>query len=390
LKRLGEAYAMLNFWFNLKTKIYFGKDALSHLKEIKKKCRKILLVTGKTFVKKSGLLEKIETQLKELNIDYIEFCETEENPSTETVERGASICRKENCDGIIGIGGGSALDAAKAIAILATNKKKCKDFFGEFFGEKELENKPLYIIAIPTTSGTGSEITRYSIITNNEKNTKQSIATLEILPNLSLCNPELTYSLSPFLTAATGMDALSHAIEGYLTQKTDPISDALAKETIKIIISNLPKAVEDGKNYKAREQMMLGSLIAGMVINHTGTTAGHAMGYGLTIIGNRQHGEANALILPYLLASLKQKEEKKIKDIEMIFNNKDISAALLGLNKKIGLPQNLKEAYITEKQLREIIKNGLQFTDKWNTRMNISLTKEEYAEIYQKAYNGFN
>lgn len=373
---------MKDFWFGLKTKAYFGNNCFERLSEIKKYSGNVLLVTGRTFAKKSGLLDRVKSALNDAGVRTEVFSEVEENPTTHTVDRGAEFCRSKGCTAVLGIGGGSPMDAAKGIAVLVTNNGKCNDYFGE----DKFTEKPLPLFMIPTTAGTGSEITRYAVIVDTETGSKKTIASLDVMPELSFCAPELTLSLSPFLTAATGMDALSHAIEGFLSTDASEITDVIAVESMRIINESLPKTVRDLGNIELRAKMMLASMMAGIVINHAGTIAVHGIGYVLTIFCAKQHGDANAIIIPYVLDYMKKKGEKKVPELEKVLGTDDIKGYLKNFNVSIGLSPDLKSAGVSEDKLELLIEKSKINNERALKRMNVILDTEDYRKIYSDAF----
>jgi alcohol dehydrogenase class IV len=258
--------------------------------------KRALVVTGKHSARRCGALADVEAALTSIGISWVLFDEVEPNPSIETVRRAAELARLESVDFILGIGGGSPLDAAKAIAVLATNTLTDDDLFAGPW-----PNAPLPIVAIPTTSGTGSEVTPYAILTDHALKMKRNLSGPALFPQLAYCDAGYTDSLPADVTNNTAVDALSHALEGFLSVKSQPMSDAIARESLAIVGDALRRLTTESPTPALRDRLMLGSTLAGMVITHTGTTALHAMGYALTIFRNVDHGRANGLLMaPYL------------------------------------------------------------------------------------------
>ena len=258
--------------------------------------RRALVVTGKSSARKCGALLDVETALTTAGISWAVFDAVEPNPSIETVRLAAELARHESVDFIIGIGGGSPLDAAKAIAVLTANTLADDDLFSGSW-----PNAPLPIVAIPTTSGTGSEVTPYAILTDHALRMKRNLSGPSLFPQLAYCDAGYTDSLPANVTNNTAIDALSHALEGFLCVKAQPMSSAIAREALAMVGDGLRKLTAEKPTPALRDQLMLGSTLAGMVITHTGTTALHAMGYALTIFRDIDHGRANGLLMtPYL------------------------------------------------------------------------------------------
>ena len=372
----------MDYFFNLPTKIYFGNGSLKELKEAKSLGRSALLVTGKHFAKSSGLLKKVESILVKEKIKTTEFCGVEENPSVETVEKGGELARRKKCDFIIGLGGGSPMDAAKGIAVLATNSGGLR----KYFGSEKLKNSPLPILAIPTTAGTGSEVTRYAVINDWQDKTKKVVSSFSILPRIAIVDPSLTLTLPDNLTASTGMDAFSHALEGYLSSDANSLTDIFSQEAIKIIRESLLLLLKR-KTLPLREKLSLASLYAGIVINHTGTIIVHGMGYPLTLDYGVQHGAANALLLPYVMDYLGKKKvyQEKLKEI---LRTTKVKESLLKLNRSLNLPLILKEIGVKRKDLKTLARRAMKDCERALLRISIPLKENDFFLIYQEAFAG--
>ena len=372
---------MKEFWFCLNTKIYFGCGALEkYAGEIGLLGKRVLVVTGRHSAKASGLLGRVEKVLSDKGIKFFEFSEVEENPSFRTLETGAMIARKNNCDCVLGIGGGSPMDAAKGIAILAVNDPPAK----QYAGEDKFKNKPLPVMAVPTTAGTGSEITRYAVITDKEENSKKTIASLLIMTAISICDPELTLTLPPRLTASTAMDAISHAIEGYLSNKANPVNDALDLEAIRLAALNLKEAVKNPQNLEARANMLLASLTAGMALNHTGTILGHSMGYALTLDYGLQHGEANGLIIPYLMEHIYPMKKERIDRIGDVLGGTPWKI-LKQLLRETSLPASLKDIGITDSDVDTLSKRMIENSSRAFRNIDFSFKDDDFKKVVQLA-----
>jgi len=260
--------------------------------------KKALLVTDPG-VKKAGLVGRVEKKLKEASIGYEVFDKVEANPRLSTVHAGAAVYREQKCDLIIGIGGGSPLDAAKAIGVKATHEGSVADYTRR--GGKPVQDILPPLIAIPTTSGTGSEVTWFSVLTDPEVKSKIVIATPIIAADIALVDPGMTQTMPPEVTAFTGMDALTHAVEAYVSIKATPFSDTLALKAIELIGANLREAVGNGDNLKARSNMMLGSTIAGIAFANSSVGLVHAVAHALGGQFDIAHGIANAVMLPLVM-----------------------------------------------------------------------------------------
>lgn len=290
------------FNYLMPTKILFGKGVINKHKELFKEYgKKAYIVTGKHSSKKNGSLEDVLEALKEENIDYLIFDDIEENPSLETIERAANIGKSEKVDFIVGIGGGSPLDASKAIGVFINNPQINKD---NIFEGKNLRSIP--IIAVATTSGTGSEVTQYSIVTDHKAKTKKNLGQ-SVFPKVAFLDPSYTMDMSYSVTCSTGVDAFSHLVEGYLNSNANVISDMYAEKGIELFGQCLKGLLENNIDYNIREKLMLASTLGGILIAQTGTSLPHGMGYPLTYFKGVPHGKANGVLYGEYLNIFKDK-----------------------------------------------------------------------------------
>lgn len=284
---------MNKFKFQSGTKVFFGANCLFDNKsEITKLGKKAFIITGKTSGFKSGALTDIISILNEANIEYQIFDKIENNPSLENVKEGGAACREAKADFIVGIGGGSPLDAAKAIAILAVNDIEPIQLL-----KNQFTQKPLPIAAIPTTAGTGSEVTAASILTIPEYETKMSFVHEDVFPKAAFLDAKYTESMTRDIAVNTAIDAMSHAIEGYLNKTASPMSDIFALESLEIFGACIENLCDNKFDSETREKLLYASMLAGLTIAQTGTTIAHGMGYSLTYFKDIPHGKANGLLL---------------------------------------------------------------------------------------------
>jgi len=374
------------------TRIIFGEGSLKRVgEEARKFGEKVLIVTGKSSSKKSGSLDELVNSLTSDNLRVEVFNKVEPDPSVETVEEGAKFAKKCAVDVVIGLGGGSSMDAAKVIALLMTNKGSIIDYFGT----DKVKEPAVPIIAIPTTAGTGSEVTKYAVVTERKKMLKQIIGSSHINPRLAILDPLLTLSMPASLTANTGADALSHAIESYVCTKANPVSDILALESIRLIAEALPGAVSQPENIEVRKKMLFASSIAGIALTSSGAGIIHGMGYSITLYYGAPHGLANALLMPEAMEFNLVTNPSKYKNIAAAMGKKvegllEKDAARLSvvavreLSEKIGIPRGLKEIGVKEESLA-----GFAETVGKNERV-LSLnprrpSTKEIEEIYRKS-----
>jgi len=282
--------------YHMPTEIVFGAGTIGELGRItsqRLRSSRPLLVTDKG-VEAAGIAARVLQHLTPLAV----VNEIEPNPKHETVDRGGELARKLKPDLVIGLGGGSVLDAAKAIALLAANTGRIEDYEGR----EKYKSAPLRVLAIPTTCGTGSEVTWVSVITHAGRKFKMSIKGPLMYPAVALVDPDLLTTLPSQLVASTGFDALTHAVEAYTAKPATVFTDALAWESLRLIFRSLPEAYPDiGGNSTAREGMMLGSLLAGMAFGNSDVGAVHCLAESIGALYDTPHGVANAVLLPFVM-----------------------------------------------------------------------------------------
>jgi len=366
-------------YFYTPTKIYFERNGIEkYIPLVKQYGRKVLIVSGKNFIYKTGLIEKIEKIFKKENINYSIFAKVNPEPDIENVEEGIKFCKEEKCDVILAIGGGSAMDVGKCIAVMARNKGSLRDYFGEV----EYENEPLPIIAIPTTCGTGSEVTRYAVIIDKNEKTKKTVSSEKIMPKLAILDPDVLDYLPSNLIAATGIDAFSHAVESYLAINSDFISRFFSIESLKLLIENLKKAFDGDK--KSKEKVFLASTFAGYAINKTGTIIVHGIGYSLTIKYKTHHGTSNGLFLPYVLEFLKENNyEREIKEIEKVIGT---TSELQNLITSLKLPSKLREVGVKKEDIEELVNLSIKGCERAMKKMKFVLSRGDFLKIINSAF----
>lgn len=365
----------MEFIYSMPVKVYFGKGCIDKNSSVIAGIgKRALIVTGKSSADKNGSLKQVTEALAKENIKYERFNRVEANPSVETVREAAQMARDVKADFIIGIGGGSPLDAAKAIAILASNDLDDDGLFSGVY-----KNKPLPLIAVPTTAGTGSEVTPYSILTFRKISNKKSIASPEIFPAAAFLDAAFTETLPVDTTINTAVDALSHTVEGYLSAKATDVIAPIAIESMKLLGVSLKKLTDkSAPSFSERENLLYASMLAGMVIAHTGTTAVHAMGYPLTYHRDIDHGRANGLLMYGYLRFL-EPASTKVRDVIHAMGLKDVD--------EFG---RLMEALLGKKE--EVTDEEIEiFTDTAMTSKNIantspSPTRDEVKKIFQLSF----
>jgi len=351
-------------------KIIFGSGGLSQVgTEAKRLGNKVLVVLGRSAMRKSGVLNRLTHLLTENNLKYIIYENIPSGPTVETVDTGASLARKGSCNLVIALGGGSVLDTGKAISAMVANEGSVVDY-QEIEGKgRKFQHKPIPFIAIPTTSGTGSEATRNAVITNTKLGLKKSIRDPWLIPEVALVDPELTLSLPPHITAICGGDALTQCIESYLGKKSQEITDALALHAIGLISKSLVKTVKDGKNLEARKNMAMAALLSGLCLSNSGLGAAHALSHPLGVYYKIPHGLSCAVLLPYVMEYNLPVVTKKLakiaqslgEDISLLSETEAAQRAVEKIKEilsAVGIKENLSEWRIKEKDFSQLIKGA--------------------------------
>lgn len=286
-----------SFSYHNPTAIEFGWGALTRLPELVKSLGgKRVLVVGDPGVAKAGLVDRVVATLGS-GVPVTTFTDIESDPDASSVDAGVQVARSKECDLIIGVGGGSAMDVAKVIGVMLTNSGNVRDYSG--MGKIGRPGVP--VIAIPTTSGTGSELTIWSVLSEKDKQQKFGVGSVLNCARIALLDPELTVSLPPAITAATGIDALTHALESYVNTATQPISEAMSEQSMTLIARSLRLAVAQPGNRQARADMLLASTLAAMAFNSTRLGLVHAYAMPLGSRFHIPHGLANAIMLPVVM-----------------------------------------------------------------------------------------
>jgi len=282
------------FRFIAPVHIEFGPGTVARLGEhVRGLGSRALLITDPGLVA-AGIAEQVQSVLKEAGVAHVLFSAVEENPKDTTCVAAAALCAEHGCNVVIGLGGGSPMDVAKMVAVLATHPGKAPR---EFEGVGKVANNPLPPVMVPTTAGTGAEVTFNAVVTDTERVFKFAVISEKLAPKVAVLDPVLTVGKPPGLTAATGMDALTHAIESYTNTVVNPVADALAVRAIALIGGSLRTAVVQGRNLEARSSMLLGSLLAGLAFNMTRLGLVHAMSHPMSAHFGVPHGVANAVLL---------------------------------------------------------------------------------------------
>ena len=348
--------------FTLPRDLYFGPDAISELKCLKG-YKKAIIVTGGSSMKKGGFLQKLEDVLKETGLEVQLFEGVEPDPSIETVYRGAAAMREFEPDVIISIGGGSPIDAAKAMWVFYEYPEKTFEDIKNPFTMPKLRQKAIFV-AIPSTSGTATEVTAFSVITDYSTNIKYPLADFEITPDIAILDTDIPQTMPKKLTADTGMDALTHAIEAYVATVRSDFSDPLALKAISMIYDNLVASYNGDKD--ARGQMHIAQCLAGMAFSNALLGIAHSLAHKTGAMFDITHGRCNAILLPAVIQYNSKVCVERYADIAKAiglpgYTNQQLCNALVDsvkeLNKKLGIKQSYKENGVTEEKLAEHIES---------------------------------
>jgi alcohol dehydrogenase len=346
------------FHYHLPTEIVFGEGRIAEIGEqlVKHEIREPLIVTDRG-VRAAGIIDRVESVLAGSGMTAPVYDAVTSDPLTSTVEEVRQRIVDHGHGGTIGIGGGSALDVAKAAAAMVTNPGSPRDYVGR----DKIVHDPLPMLAVPTTAGTGSEVTMWSVLTDDETGAKVSIGSMRIMPRVALLDPELTYGLPPALTAATGMDALSHAVESYGSVWNHPIAESLALRAIELVGRHLRTAVKDGTNRDARRGMLMASLVSELAANSTRLGLCHALAIPLGARHHVPHGLANALLLSAVAHFNAAADPERYATIGSLLGNPDDAAtAISNLRREIGIVDGLVHWQVGEDDFGELADMALR------------------------------
>ena len=390
---MNENYRSKTHVFYSPTKVIIGLNAASQAAHEVRQCgcAKVLVVTDPGVVR-ADLIRPVESSLRSENVAYVLYDDVEPEPPAGVIDRGAEIFKSEGCDLVLGLGGGSSLDVAKGISLMAANPGKILDYCGV----DQVPQKGAPLILIPTTAGTGSEVTRVLVMTDEIRNTKNVVFTPYALANAAIVDPLLTVSMPPTVTADTGMDAMVHAVETYVSMNATVFSDILAEKAIALIAENLPIAWAKGANVQARYNMSLAATLAGMAFGSGGLGAVHALAYPLGTEYHMTHGRTNAIMLPHVMrynlpgsplkyariAALIGEDTEGLPPLEAAETAAEAIEALLAA---VNVSCRIRDYEIPETDLPKLVDGGMKQARLFvpNPR---DLSEDDVAAIYKQAY----
>jgi alcohol dehydrogenase class IV len=381
------------FSFQGAKKIVFGQGAVENLPaEIEALHGKRVLFVLDRGLKDVGVAEKVIDVAQRKGIYAVTYDQVTPEPAPSLADAAAALAKERGCDLVVGVGGGSSLDVAKASAMLVKNGGKAE----QYIGLETVPERGLPTILIPTTAGTGSEVTFTAVFTMRDKKRKGGINSRFLYPDVALLDPSLTETLPPGPTATTGADALTHAIEGYTSLQGNPMSDLVAREAIRLIGANLGRAVRNGKDREARSNMLLASLMAGLALASAGVGACHALAYPLGAFFDVPHGLANAVLLPYIMEFNLHAAETKYASVATLMDpalsgNRGEVLALASvdivrtLTQGVGIPQTLTALKIPETAVSDMADMAMTVARPLANNPR-EVTKEQAMKIYKRAF----
>ena len=388
---------MNSFQYFQPTEIRFGKGRVDEIGELTSRFgKRCLLVTTSSIPILQPMVDRVKKRLQDGGLTVAHFDGIQPNPTTDNITAGANMAKSHKADVIVGLGGGSSMDSAKAIAVEATHPGTCWDYL--FFREIQPTQKTLPIIAVSTTSGTGSQVTQVAVVTHTQDRCKSAIYNAFVFPRACIVDPELMLTLPEHITAVTGFDAFCHAFESMLHPNASPLTETLAEEAIHTIAVNLPIVLKDLKDVEARSQLAYADILAGLCIANAGVTLPHGVGMAISgMYPHVAHGEALAIIYPAFTRFTFSHAPERFARIGRILDpelnsfsdeeasNKSCSVVDVFIE-SIGMTMTLKDANMPEKEIPDLAKAGMVLPDyKANPRV---ATEDEMMDLIKQAYYG--
>lgn len=375
----------MKFNYHLPVNLVFGRGRVAEVGTLSAGYgKKALIVTGKSSTKKSGLLDRVSSYVEEAGMESIVFDKVSQNPLTTTAKEGADFAKQEGCDVIIGLGGGSIMDCAKAIAFLAVNDGDINDYI---FNRKTSE-KALPLILIPTTCGTGSEGNGFAVLTNPENGDKKSLRSNAIIAKVSIIDSEVMETMPKQVLSAVGFDALCHCMEAYVSKIGQPLTDMMSIEAMKLIGKYLVPVYEGSREEQAWDAITWASTLGGMVINTAGVALPHGMEHPASGLKDIVHGKGLAALTPVITEASISGAPEKYAVISKCLGGKDetdCADAIRALLKKLELTTTLSEQGITKEDIPWMTENCFKVSAASIANHPVVFEREEIAELYRKA-----
>lgn len=387
---------MLSFDFFMPVEVRFGRGKIAEAGEaVARFGKKALVVLGQDSMRRLGVLDRLLQSLKEAQVEAVIYEGVGANPTTEVIDRGGVLARREKVEVVAALGGGSAMDAAKGIAVMAVHKGSVSQYIRFNPSPLEPTKKTLPLVVIPTTSGTGSHVTPYSVINYKPKKVKSPLISPYIHPKVALYDPELALTTPPQVTAYTGFDVFAHALEAFLSDRASAVSDLFTVEAMRLVFTWLPTAFADGRDLKAREMMALADTLAGISITMAGASLGHAMAHPLGAYFDMPHGQALAYVTPGTIRYLHDHGVEKIhrlaqyfavgEDLHQLPPTPRAMAAIERLIARIKLKTPLREWRVSDKDIGEMAQQAADRLPFILGRQAKPEDTEAIANIYRQA-----
>ncbi|WP_337461029.1 iron-containing alcohol dehydrogenase [Jutongia sp.] len=382
---------MNEFTFSVPQNIIVGRGSLAKLPEVAEKSggKKAFIISG-PHLNKMGIVQSCVDALKAKGIESSVFTETEGNPSVETVDKASAAYKESGADFIVALGGGSPMDVAKAVGVVA----RYGGSITEYEGADKVPGDIIPLIAVPTTAGTGSEVTAFSVITDHSRNYKLTVFSYKLIPSYAILDAELLTTAPASVAAACGIDAMVHALEAYISTAASPFSDAMAEKALELIGANIRCYAANRGDIEAAENMLVGSLFAGIAFSWARLGDVHAMSHPVSAYFNVPHGVANAILLPTIVEYNMLADKGKYLNIynyiaELPAVPEEFTAdmlvdELLNLNEALGIPAGLEEAGVTKDKFDAMADDAMK---SGNIAVNPrSTTKKDVLALYEKAF----
>lgn len=382
---------MNEFTFSVPQNIIVGRGSLAKLPEVAEKSggKKAFIISG-PHLNKMGIVQSCVDALKAKGIESSVFTETEGNPSVETVDKASAAYKESGADFIVALGGGSPMDVAKAVGVVA----RYGGSITEYEGADKVPGDIIPLIAVPTTAGTGSEVTAFSVITDHSRNYKLTVFSYKLIPSYAILDAELLTTAPASVVAACGIDAMVHALEAYISTAASPFSDAMAEKALELIGANIRCYAANRGDIEAAENMLVGSLFAGIAFSWARLGDVHAMSHPVSAYFNVPHGVANAILLPTIVEYNMLADKGKYLNIynyiaELPAAPEEFTAdmlvdELLNLNEALGIPAGLEEAGVTKDKFDAMADDAMK---SGNIAVNPrSTTKKDVLALYEKAF----
>lgn len=327
--------------------IYYGENSLANIGEIVKKYGSRVLLVSDEIIEKMGFVAQVESYLNDAGIHVSKYLGVKSEPVDAYLDEALMILRESQSDVIVAIGGGSPIDTAKAIAVVSTNGGHIRDYFQK---KQEIKHPPLPMIAIPTTAGTGSEVTNVVIVTDTQENIKMMIKDIAFMPKVAIVDANTTKTAPPHVTAATGLDALCHSIESYISKKSHPLTKMFSLDATKLILNNIQAAFAQGDNMEARRNMSLASMTAGIAFSNASVTLVHGMSRPIGAMFHVPHGFSNAMLLPAVLEFTRNEAIDEMAELARLFltqeeiqhkSNEELADSTIAMVKKLCRDLNI-------------------------------------------------